>query len=98
MILRYTPGPIRIAYQVIGTGPTTLIVTPGWASHLEYDWQLPEIRDSYNGLPRGLSLIRYDKRRTGLSTRTAGPDAYSVEAQTCDLLAVLDAAGLERRP
>ena len=97
MALRYTSGPVRIAYDVVGRGNQTLLVTPGWVSHLDYDWATPEIRDYYQRLASGTRhVIRYDKRGTGLSDRPNGPEMYSLEVQVADLRAVLDASGIAR--
>lgn len=96
LIPRYTTGAVRIAYQVIGTGASTLVVLPGLASHLTFDWQTPETRTYYQRLATGRRLIRYDKRGTGLSDRPLGEAYYSREAFMGDLEAVLDAAGVGR--
>lgn len=94
---RFTSGEVRIAYDIVGAGHLPLVVTPGWVSHLDYDWSTPEIRSYYEHLA-GTSrrVIRYDKRGNGLSDRPSGADAYALDAQVADLLAVYDAAGLSR--
>jgi pimeloyl-ACP methyl ester carboxylesterase len=94
---RFTSGDVRIAFDIVGTGAMPVVVTPGWVSHLDYDWSTPDIRGYYEQLA-GTSrrVIRYDKRGNGLSDRPAGVDAYSLDAQVGDLLAVYDAAGLSR--
>ncbi len=95
---RFTSGAIRIAYDVLGGGPETLVVTPGWVSHLDYDWSTPEIRAYYEQLagPRTRRVVRYDKRGTGLSDRPSGADAYGLDAQVDDLLSVMDTVGIHR--
>jgi pimeloyl-ACP methyl ester carboxylesterase/DNA-binding CsgD family transcriptional regulator len=93
---RQTRGPIRVAYDVIGEGEDVLLVVPGWVSHLDYDWSTPEIRRFYERLAKGRRVIRYDKRGVGLSDRPTGAETYALEAQVEDVLAVLDAAGVER--
>lgn len=92
----FTHGESRIAYEVLGSGAETLVVTPSWVSHLDYDWESPRIRAYYQGLAAGRRVVRYDKRGTGLSARDVGPGACSPEAQMRDCLAVLDAAGVAR--
>ena len=66
----------------------------GWVSHLEVLWELPECRrflERYAVMGR---VALFDKRGTGLSDRP------SVEASTDemvpDVLAVMDAVGMER--
>jgi pimeloyl-ACP methyl ester carboxylesterase/DNA-binding CsgD family transcriptional regulator len=93
---RLTPGPRRIAFDVVGEGEQVLVVIPGWVSHLDYDWSTPEIRNFYEGLASGRRVIRYDKRGVGLSERPEGADVYSLDHQVEDLLSVLDAAGAPR--
>lgn len=89
-------GKVRIAYEIVGSGPDVLVVTPPWVSHLDYDWEVPWIRAYYQALAQGRRLIRYDKRGTGLSERTMTPEQCSPEVQMCDCLAVLDDAGVAR--
>ncbi|MBI4200927.1 MAG: alpha/beta fold hydrolase [Chloroflexi bacterium] len=91
---RFTSGPVRIAYDPIGSGDLTLVVIPGWVSHLEYDWATPEIRSFYDRLAASRCVIRYDKRGLGLSDRPTHPETYSLDIQVSDLAAVLDAAGV----
>lgn len=95
-MVHFAPGDVRIAYDVFGTGPLTLVVIPGWVSHLTFDWNTPEIRAYYERLARHRRVVRYDKRGTGLSDRTIGIETYRPETQVNDLLRVLDAAGIER--
>jgi class 3 adenylate cyclase/pimeloyl-ACP methyl ester carboxylesterase len=69
-----------------------LIIVPGWISHLELDWYLPQSHDLFERLARNHLLVRYDKRGTGLSDRNV--DDYSLKAQVSDLEAVINALGL----
>lgn len=87
-------GPV--AYEVLGTGPETLVVVPPWVTHLDYDWQTPEIRSYYEALARGRRVVRYDKRGTGCSSRDVTTDDCTPEAQMRDCLAVMDAIGVGR--
>ena len=93
---RLTHTPVRIAYEIFGEGPEVLLVIPGWVSHLDFDWETPEIRGFYDRLAHGRRVIRYDKRGVGLSDRPTGPDTYSLAEQVRDVVTVLDTAGLER--
>ena len=43
-------GHLNIAYQIIGDGEETLIVTSGWVSNIEEGWNLP-------GLPEWLIAL-----------------------------------------
>ena len=36
-------GRVSIAYQVVGEGPTDLILVPGFVSHVEVAWEEPRL-------------------------------------------------------
>ena len=82
-----TPEGVRIAYAVVGEGPS-LVHVPGWISHLELDWSLPASREIWESYARHFRVIRIDKRGTGLSDRNVGD--YSLEARVRDLEALVD--------
>jgi class 3 adenylate cyclase len=90
--IRYAKsGDVNVAYQVTGDGPFDLVLVPGFFSHLEIDWELPEMTHLFERLASFARLIRFDKRGTGLSDRTVGlPD---FESRMDDVRAVMDAAG-----
>ena len=85
----------HIAYAVTGQGPK-ILRTGHFLTHLEQDWTNAVWRPYLDRLGDGHSVVRYDQRGTGLSTDT--PDDLSIEAQSNDLLAVADAASMERFP
>jgi len=85
----------HIAYAVTGQGPKVLR-TGHFLTHLEQDWTNAVWRPYLDRLGVGHSVVRYDQRGTGLSNDT--PDDLSVEAQSNDLLAVANAASMERFP
>ena len=93
---RFTSARAGLGYEILGKGEPTLLVIPGWVSHIDYDLSQPEIRSFYQRLAGRRRLIRYDKRGCGLSDRTAEASALGMEAQVEDALAVLDAAGVRR--
>ncbi|KAA1427283.1 adenylate/guanylate cyclase domain-containing protein [Nocardioides antri] len=86
-------GDVRIAYQVVGDGPIDLVMTPGYVSHLDLWWMLPETTRFMQRLASFSRLILYDKRGTGLSDPAPGLPA--MEDRMEDLHAVLDAVGSE---
>jgi class 3 adenylate cyclase len=90
--IRYArSGEVNIAYQVTGDGPFDLVLVPGFFSHLEVDWEDPEMTRFFERLGSFSRLIRFDKRGTGLSDRAVGlPD---LETRMDDVRAVMDAAG-----
>jgi class 3 adenylate cyclase len=94
-VTRYAhSGGASIAYQVIGEGPLDMLFLPGWISQIEQLWELPALRRFLERLAAFGRLIVFDRRGTGLSDRVVGP--HSLEQETLDALAVLDAAGSER--
>ena len=67
---------VNLAYQVVGDGPTDLIIVPGYVSHLETWWEA-SVWPARRRLASGLRLILFDKRGTGLSDR---PERLELEA------------------
>ncbi|HEY7732740.1 MAG TPA: adenylate/guanylate cyclase domain-containing protein [Gaiellaceae bacterium] len=86
-------GDVSIAYQVLGQGPDLLYV-PGFVSHAEWTWELPQYARFLRRLASFSRLILLDKRGTGLSDPAAG--VASPEERIEDIRAVLDAVGSER--
>ena len=87
-------GEVNIAYQVVGDGPIDLAIVPGFISHVDLWWTIPETTAFLRRLASFCRLILFDKRGTGLSDPVAG--LSSLEERMEDLHAVLDAAGSER--
>jgi class 3 adenylate cyclase len=82
---------VSVAYQVTGDGPFDLVLVHGFFSHLELDWEHPDVARFFDRLGSFSRLIRFDKRGTGLSDRAVGmPD---LETRMDDVRAVMDAAG-----
>ncbi|MFG1934227.1 adenylate/guanylate cyclase domain-containing protein [Mycobacterium sp. NPDC048908] len=91
----YAKGPNgNIAYQVVGDGPTDLVVVPGWFSHIDKQWENPLWRAYIGELATFARLVLYDKCGTGLSDPIDG--VPTVENRADDLRTVIDAAGCER--
>jgi class 3 adenylate cyclase len=63
-------------------------------SHLQAEWQVPEIRHWYERLAAKRMLVRYDGRGTGLSELDVRD--WSVDARLLDLEAIVDRLRLER--
>jgi class 3 adenylate cyclase/pimeloyl-ACP methyl ester carboxylesterase len=89
-----TSDGVDIAYWTMGEG-TPLIAMPSmpW-SHLQLEWSIPEVTNWYETLGHGRTLVRYDGRGFGLSTRQV--DEMSLEAEVLDLEAVVAGSGLDR--
>ncbi len=86
-------GDVHIAYRVFGNGPRDVILVPGTVSHVELYWELPANEYLLRRLASFARVIVFDKRGQGLSDRTAD---QTLEERVGDVLAVMDAAGLNR--
>jgi class 3 adenylate cyclase len=87
-------GELRIAYQVVGSGPFDLVFVPGFVSNIDLIWEMPEWAYFFGRLAAFSRLIMFDKRGTGLSDRVAG--IATLEERMDDVRAVMDAARSER--
>jgi len=89
-----TSDGVNIAYWAMGEGaPLVAMPSMPW-SHLQLEWGIPEIAHWYEALGRDKTLVRYDGRGFGLSTRQV--DEMSLEAEVLDLEAVVESVGFER--
>lgn len=87
-------GGVSIAYQAFGSGAVEVVfVMTDGGSHLDMLWEEPRVVRIYERLDQFARVVLFDNRGTGLSD-PAG-DSLTLEQQTDDLLAVLDAAGFE---
>jgi pimeloyl-ACP methyl ester carboxylesterase len=87
-------GDVHIAYQVVGDGPTDLVLVPGWISHVEYYWEHPRMAHFIERLASFSRLMLIDKRGVGMSDPVS--DAPTLEDRMDDVRAVMDAVGSER--
>jgi pimeloyl-ACP methyl ester carboxylesterase/DNA-binding CsgD family transcriptional regulator len=94
--IRFLPrGARRVAYEVRGDGPT-LVAPAWWVSHLELDWQSPNIRRFWEGVAKGYTLIRYDRLGVGMSDRTVLDSELTLDGEVATLRALLDELELDR--
>ena len=87
-------GALSIAYQVFGEGEVNLVLIPGWASHVENVWTIPDFAAFAQQLARFSRVVMLDRRGTGLSDPVADPP--TLEERMDDVRAVLDAVGWPR--
>ena len=87
-------GTLNIAYQSFGNGSEYLVVIPGWASHVEHMWTMPDVPEFLNRLASFSKVIILDRRGTGLSDPVL--DMPTLEERMDDVRAVMDAAGANR--
>lgn len=82
---------VRIRYEVAGSGPP-LVLHIGYIGGLE-DWA---DAGYVAPLARGFRVLRLDPRGQGQSDKPHDPAAYAAPCRVGDVLAVLDAEGIER--
>ena len=92
-----TADGVHIAYQVVGTGPTDMVLAPGFVFNVEAVWDWPRLSEFVRRLATFSRMIIFDRRGTGLSDRImASPSQLTIEARMDDIRAVMDAAGSAR--
>jgi len=82
-----TTDGVSIAYYAMGQG-TPLVIMNLPNSHLQMEWQMSDVRQTYEAAARLGTLARYDPRGFGLSDRDVND--FSIEALLRDLQAVVD--------
>jgi class 3 adenylate cyclase len=88
-------GELELAYATYGPADADrrIVLVPGLLAHLDFNEEIPYYRPFIDRL-RGLGrLVVFDKRGCGLSSRSR---LGSPEEQVDDVVAVMDAAGVER--
>jgi len=79
---------------MLGEGPPLIYMPRPGFSHIELEWEIPEMRRWYERLSETLTLVRYDARGTGLSDREA--EDFSLQGYLEDIDAVTQAASFDR--
>ena len=88
-----TSDGVNIAFWTLGEGVPFVHMPWFRMSHIQLEWQIPEVRRWYEGLAAGRRLVRYDGRGIGLSEREVSD--YSLDALVLDLESVVDRLGIE---
>jgi class 3 adenylate cyclase len=89
-------GDVHLAYQVVGEGSRDIVYVPGWLSHVELAWELPQLARGFQRLASFSRLILFDKRGTGMSDHVPIDHLPGLEQRMDDVRAVMDAVGSER--
>jgi len=84
---------VPIHYEVVGEGPPVALVH-GFALSLEASWARTGWIDFL--VAQGHTVVALDCRGHGLSGKPHDPDAYEGNQMADDVIAVLDALGLDR--
>src|SRR4029450_7828924 len=85
-------GGVAIAYQVVGEGPQTLLISPQIADLMTI-WLSSETRSFLDRLAEHVRVVVFNPRGTGLSDR---PRNVTIEARMDDISSVLDHIGVQR--
>lgn len=93
--IRYctTSDGVSLAYSTVGTGPCIVRVL-GHFTHLEAEWEWPDMRRFWEHLAERHTVVRYDGRGIGLSDPYTGE--FTEETRQRDLDAVLTAIGSQK--
>lgn len=83
-----------LAYQVVGEGPVNLVVHLELVQHLDLCWTDPHVHHNFERVASLGRAVLFQRRGFGLSD----PVGYvpTLEQQAEDVLAVMDAAGMDR--
>jgi pimeloyl-ACP methyl ester carboxylesterase len=85
---RFTSSPVRIAFDDLGSGPTTLLLLPGWgASRAMYARVAPILAKDHR-------VLAMDWRGHGASDRPDGD--FGMDALVTDAMEVIATSGAER--
>ncbi len=87
-------GTTSIAYQMFGTGPSTIVAVPPMAQNVEHCWGWPGIRFMLERFGSFCRYVHFDKRGTGASDRNVS--LPEVDQRVDDLRAVMDDADIDR--
>src|SRR5262249_26279035 len=86
-----TRAGVRVAFEVFGRGEPALLLIPASPITHARSW-----KGIVPALARRFTVVTTDGRGTGRSDRPRAPERHSPAEVTADLLAVLDAAGVDR--
>lgn len=92
--VRFAPARgARLAYQIFGDGPPTVVAIPPAAQNIETSWEWPDIRRMLERFGSFCRYLHFDKRGTGCSDRRSR--VGDVDERVDDLRAVMDDAGID---
>lgn len=83
-----------VAYTTLGAGGQTLVIAPGFVSHIEIALEHPPLRACVEALADRFQVILFDRRGVGLSERLRATSTPG--AMAADIAAILGHAGVRR--
>lgn len=87
-------GDVSIAFQVFGEGATTLLWVPGFITHQDLMWTIPQYASFMRRLAAMARVVTFDRPGTGMSDPV--PRLSTFEDRVDDAIAVLDYSGVEQ--
>jgi class 3 adenylate cyclase len=87
---------VTLAYQVLGEGSLDIVYIPGLLNLIEATAEEPAIERHLERMTSFSKIVMFDKRGTGLSDRVAPEEMASPARRLDDLIAVMDATGLQQ--
>jgi pimeloyl-ACP methyl ester carboxylesterase/DNA-binding SARP family transcriptional activator len=93
--VRFAEGGLgTVAYTTLGAGDQTLVIAPGFVSHIEIALEHPALRACIEALAERFQVIVFDRRGVGLSERLRATGTPA--AMAADIAAILEHAGVPR--
>jgi len=89
-------GEGQVAYSEFGSGPVQLLLIDDWSFHLEAVWDYPATAAEYERFASYARVVMWNRRGVGLSDPLPRDQLTTIDSGLDDVLAVLDATGLER--
>lgn len=89
-------GAERIAYEIVGSGPTDLVISNGSFGAFDIDWEDPMAQLFFRRLASLARLIRFDRRGTGASDSVPLDALPPWESFVEELDCVMETVGSER--
>jgi len=88
-------GDVHIAYQVLGQGPLDIAYVPGWLSHVELSWELPDLAFGFERLASCASLILFERGwpRRPSQMRSWSPVRSATPSQVSAIVSPITAFG-----
>src|SRR3954469_5534560 len=85
----------RLAYATVGEGPL-LVLPTWWLSHLELDWQQPDVQTFLGQLAARHRVVRHDPLGPRLARRDVDLASIPPETEVRTLETLVDHLGEER--
>jgi len=80
----------------VGEGPPDFVYVPTFLGAMEHYWDYAPVANFFGRLADWGRLVLFDRRGNGMSDAPVGEGGMALEEQVDDVLAVMDAAGIER--